>query len=468
MCTEVGHTQLIADLAGLFNNQHTADVIFVVGKDEVVFYGHKLLLWARCGSFQKYEQQFWRSRTSHGPLTFKYPQYQPDVFGTVLKYIYTGTVSLAEATLFDVLSLANKLEVKSLSLTCEQFVKNNITSSNACQFLCQASTDVENTRIINLCYDFIMKHAFECVKMPSWLTLSKAAVIKLISSEEFCLEEDEVWRAVIRWAKYNANLPSDKEPSQWNAHDKAIISKVLDGVIEHVKFLLIDSEVFAQEVEPSGVVPMELSLERYRTAAVPQSANTDNRLLPRVHLQYFHDSLLLPLESIHYQRILNDWYSNPKQTWQLLFRASRDGFSAADFHRLCDGFAPTFTIVKGVSGNLCGGFSDVAWSSPNNAHGRFLPSHRAFLFTLYNKQDVPPMKFDVTNSKLATIHHADYGPIFGAGADLCISDHCNKGMHSYSNLPHSYGGDKASCSLLMGDYNFTVQDYEVFTLYKEE
>ena len=32
--------------------------------------------------------------------------------------------------------------------------------------------------------------------------------------------------------------------------------------MEHVKFLLIDSKVYAEEVEPTGVVPMELSLER--------------------------------------------------------------------------------------------------------------------------------------------------------------------------------------------------------------
>lgn len=35
-------------------------------------------------------------------------------------------------------------------------------------------------------------------------------------------------------------------------------------------------------------------------------------------------------------------------------------------------------------------------------------------------------------------------------------------MDSYSNLPHTYDGDGASPATLMGDYNFTVADYEVF------
>ena len=57
--------------------------------------------------------------------------------------------------------------------------------------------------------------------------------------------------------------------------------------------------------------------------------------------------------------------------------------------------------------------------------------------------------------------------MFGAGADLCICDNCHEGLDSYSNLPHSYASAQASTSLLMGSYNFTVADYEVFTLRKD-
>ena len=35
------------------------------------------------------------------------------------------------------------------------------------------------------------------------------------------------------------------------------------GVVDKVKFMLIDSRVFAEEVEPTGLVPMELSLEKF-------------------------------------------------------------------------------------------------------------------------------------------------------------------------------------------------------------
>ena len=40
-------TALVDNLDSLVNNQETADVIFIVGRQEVTFYAHKLLLWAR-------------------------------------------------------------------------------------------------------------------------------------------------------------------------------------------------------------------------------------------------------------------------------------------------------------------------------------------------------------------------------------------------------------------------------------
>lgn len=58
--------------------------------------------------------------------------------------------------------------------------------------------------------------------------------------------------------------------------------------------------------------------------------------------------------------------------------------------------------------------------------------------------------------------HYSSGPVFGAGADLFISNNCNTNIDNYSNLPHTYDGDGASPSLLMGEYHFTVADYEVF------
>lgn len=152
-----------------------------------------------------------------------------------------------------------------------------------------------------------------------------------------------------------------------------------------------------------------------------------------------------------------------KQTWTLLYSASRDGDSAASFHQHCDGHSPTYVIIQGRAGNICGGFSDVPWTSNAPLSGRFIASDKAFLFTLVNNQGISACKFSVSLPQYATLQHANYGPIFGAGADLSIANNACTSMDSYSNLPHSYTGHAAANSTLMGDYNFNVLNYEVFT-----
>lgn len=54
----------------------------------------------------------------------------------------------------------------------------------------------------------------------------------------------------------------------WSEDERARVCRHLSGVMSHVRLLLIDSKFFAEEVEPTGAVPMELLLERYRHAAL--------------------------------------------------------------------------------------------------------------------------------------------------------------------------------------------------------
>lgn len=111
--------------------------------------------------------------------------------------------------------------------------------------------------------------------------------------------------------------------------------------------------MFAEEVEPTGCVPMALSLERYRFAAVPHQFDKDPRLTPRNSPRIFQNSLILHNERLALGRKLNDMVPNSigandevfKQSWKLVYRASTHGFSADAFHAQVDGLSPTFIIV---------------------------------------------------------------------------------------------------------------------------
>jgi len=160
-----------------------------------------------------------------------------------------------------------------------------------------------------------------------------------------------------------------------------------------------------------------------------------------------------------YSHILRTWVDSYSQQWSVLFRGSSHGFSAQAFHRICDGAAPSIVIIRADTGNVGGGFTDIPWSKPQGK-GKYVPSEKSFLFSLYNPGR-SPTKFDIKKKLFAVSHHPDCGPVFGAGADLFICDQCDQSCDSYSNLPHSYDGQDASPESLLGDYSFTVDEYEV-------
>ena len=159
--------------------------------------------------------------------------------------------------------------------------------------------------------------------------------------------------------------------------------------------------------------------------------------------------------------------------WALLYQGSRDGFRASDFHSRCDNKPNTLTIVKSTSGNIFGGFTSAQWSSTLIEKAQFDKS--AFIFSLVNKENrqliFEQIRFEQSSNEIpSTCSFRHFGPTFGDGYDLFISNCSNKNTSSYSNLGHiythpdyEYGSEKA-ITILAGSFNFQVQEIEVFQM----
>lgn len=162
----------------------------------------------------------------------------------------------------------------------------------------------------------------------------------------------------MEWSKHQAGVT--QKLAHWNEEERQRVCKYLSPIIHHVRILLIDSQFFAEEIEPTHAVPMELVLERYRFAALqpnnkvpgasashpmPCNSEADKRLQPRLSLNLFPGSSILRNDKMHLQTTLNNWYGHQKQTWRLIYRASIHGYTANAFHRHCDGFAPLMIIA---------------------------------------------------------------------------------------------------------------------------
>jgi hypothetical protein len=173
----------------------------------------------------------------------------------------------------------------------------------------------------------------------------------------------------------------------------------------------------------------------------------------------FSDSVILSklVERREVDVRFSEWL--PGKKTRLLFRASRDGASAASFHLLCDDQGPTVTLIKSSGGYVFGGYAGVAWSSDDEEHA--CPS--AFLFTVTNPHGDPITRFMSNGDGQAVGCHSGYGPIFGYGNDL----HVSGAFDGYSNtdFPSSYTDTRGrGDATFTGALKFTPAEVEVWAV----
>jgi hypothetical protein len=139
---------------------------------------------------------------------------------------------------------------------------------------------------------------------------------------------------------------------------------------------------------------------------------------------------------------------------KLLYKASSDGFSASTFHSLCDNKGPTLTVIR-ANNRISGGYTSESWASRNTYVN--VNVGNAFLFSI-NSENVKKY-YNRNGSNYSMFDHNSYGPTFGGGHDLYISNMSNENNYSYNNK-HSYELDN---NLLFGSYNFRVDDIEIYS-----
>ena len=191
------------------------------------------------------------------------------------------------------------------------------------------------------------------------------------------------------------------------------------------------------------------------------------------------DSVILG-NSLENKKMIANWVSQVTKAGQipfkLLYRGSKDGFSAYTFHQKCDNKGPTVVIIKSNYGKVFGGFTDVAWDSTTND---FKKTTKAFVFSIDRKS-----KYHVKpgSESKAIYSHSSYGPTFGSAIvgggglfggniqnhDIYISNNSNISGNSYSNFPHSYICNEyvynGNSNYLAGAYNFAVTEIEVYSV----
>ena len=197
-------------------------------------------------------------------------------------------------------------------------------------------------------------------------------------------------------------------------------------------------------------VPMDLSPPA-RSTSIPSTPSLDATIIvPSV----LFDSTIVPSLPASFAAWL------PGKTFRLLYRASRDGFQAAQFHARCDNQGPTLVVIRSTNNYVFGGYAGASWASS----GGWINALRSFLFSLTNPSGTGPHQFFCCDSTRAFYAHSSYGPVFGSAYDLCINDKFNATPSSIG-FPSAYSDTSSQGRhVFMGSDSFFVSELEVFAV----
>lgn len=215
--------------AFMFNKEFMSDCAFVVeeGDEKLKIPCHKYIL--GCCSWEFYNLFYLlTAESSDIPIV----DVSSNVVEMFVEFVYKETTVLDMETVWDVLKLAKRFDVKKLISFCEIFISENVADENLFEVI-ENSTD----------FDFADKLKTECVKLLGrsqidyfkpdiwhpFFELSKEGLAFILKSDHMDKEEIEIFRFVNSWAE-NRCVRQNKPI---NSLHKRLF---LGDVVKHIRF----------------------------------------------------------------------------------------------------------------------------------------------------------------------------------------------------------------------------------------
>ena len=182
------------------------------------------------------------------------------------------------------------------------------------------------------------------------------------------------------------------------------------------------------------------------------SQKTNNNFLDNMKSAISKNTLLFKEENNLYK----NWINKGNIKMSLIYKATIDSDFSKSFHLKCDDHSPTITIIKTDNGIRFGGYTTKTW----NCNEECKKDDEAFLFSLDLKKKYPIKK----GTECAIYCNNDFGPTFGEGFDLCLCDNYMGVNGSYSYFPSSYGKGNPTNELTKNNFNFKINEVEVYQI----
>ena len=267
--------------------------------------------------------------------------------------------------------------------------------------------------------------------------------------------------------------------------DKSDVEK-LNKKIEHlclemikkeddIKNIINEKDIIIKEISKKVVNHERRITElenqvRQHEITIHNLKNTQNNI--KTNIPIFHKNENSKIFNFQDMCLISDGVKNNLKksikNYELLFKASRDGYKSYDFHQKCDGHNYTLTFILTKEGRRFGGFTDLSWDGTSFEK----KGGNSFTFSLDKQEIYYKIDDDVDEIRTFSL----YGPDF---REFRLEDNCNikennesdyhvsydiKENNNYYKRYSYYNSDYEEFRFA-GNKTFLVEDYEVYKIY---
>lgn len=270
--TEIDHCEELSENIGnLVLNDDYNDVTFVVqGRS---FPAHRVILAARCDYFRALLFGGMKESACHEiPVC----DASAEAFEVLLKYIYTGKMSLSELKenyIIEILGLANKYGFLSLEKSISAHLHQSLTAANACDVydvaLLYSLDDLQKATA-----EFIDRNAQQMLCSESFFNMSLDTMCSLLKRDSFCVPEKLIFKSVQAWCEAHP-IPEDLDEGEKKAqHERR------DLLLSVVRLPLIPLHDLLDVVRPTALVSPDLLLDAIKAQTTDVCEQYRGVLLP--------------------------------------------------------------------------------------------------------------------------------------------------------------------------------------------
>ncbi|EXX63879.1 uncharacterized protein OCT59_027267 [Rhizophagus irregularis] len=459
--------RLSQNLLESLNDEEYYDVTIEVGNDPYVkiFRAHMVILHYRSTYLRRILTTN-KKKNDETLVHIKLPNILPEIFQVILRYIYSGKISLDEYDTSDIIKIlvaGNELGFQELITYLQSYLIETKTNWMEQNFNLVYQTSFENDSFLELqkfCTDLTSNEPDKIFKSLNFSSIPEKLLITIIQSDNLQMDEVQVWKHMVKWGHaQNPELSSD--PTNFSKEDLDTLRNSLQHCIPFIRFYNLSSNEFSDEVLPyKKILPKELykDLLKYFLSSNDQLTRKSK---PRTAAKEIDSEII----TIQHAELILKWVNRLEITdeikhaykFKLLLRGSRDGFTPKKFHEICDNQSHTITIIKVKdSKEILGGYNPIAWESNEFSEicdEAFSSTKDSFIFSFKDSDDIESyilsrIKFE----KYAIYNASGHGPSFGGDLSLIgVFCGCSKGF--YEKHIRETAVD-----------NFSVEEYEVFQI----